>query len=505
MFEVPVFNDLNVWAALPVILLVFGTSILLVADLFVPTNRKHLTAWLAGAGVATSLLVAVVQAMDWIKIGHDGSAFEGMYLADQFTYMVNIIALLSALIGIMVSYDYLERVGVRRGEYYSLILFSTAGAMLMGASRNLVMIFVALELLSIPLYILASFRRPLANSEESSLKYFLLGAFASGFLIYGIALLYGATGTFNVDGIWASAVDIIEADAGRQFTLLAGLGMVIIGLGFKVGAVPFHMWQPDVYQGAPTPVTAFMSVTAKAGGFAAMLRILVAGIPALTGNDLAVWQDTIQMLALLTLVLGNFVAIMQDDLKRMLAYSSIAHAGYLLIAIASGGAAEVGDQAAQAALIYLLAYTFTNIGAFAVVIALEHNDTTGTRLDDLKGLSMRNPMLAGMTAVFMFSLTGIPGTAGFVGKWFVFKAAMNADLTWLAVAGVLTSVVSAFYYLRVVVNMYMEDSTNTEVVPREPQSLRYALLIAVGGTLLFGVLPYLLTQLAEGVTVAFIP
>ncbi len=505
MFEVPVFDDLNVWAALPVILLAFGTSILLVVDLFIPTNKKHLTAWLAGAGVFTSLIVALVQALDWISIGHDGNAFEGMYIADQFTYMVNIIALLSALIGIMVSYDYLERVNVRRGEYYSLVLVSTVGAMLMGASRNLVMIFVALELLSIPLYVLASFRRPIRESEESALKYFLLGAFASGFLVYGMALVFGATGSFDINNIWASASEIIEEEAGRQFTLIAGLGLIIIGLGFKVGAVPFHMWQPDVYQGAPTPVTAFMSVTAKVGGFSALLRVLVAGIPALTGNDLAVWQDTIQILALLTLVLGNFVAVWQDDFKRMLAYSSIAHAGYLLIAVAAGGAAEVGDQAAQAVLIYLLAYTFTNIGAFSVVIALEHNDATGTKLDDLKGLSTRSPVLAGMTAIFMFSLTGIPGTAGFVGKWFVFKAAIDANLTWLAVAGVLTSVVSAFYYLRVIVNMYMEEATTTEEVPPEPKSLRYALILTVAATLVFGILPYLMTNLADGVAVAFIP
>jgi NADH-quinone oxidoreductase subunit N len=372
----------------------------------------------------------------------------------------------------------------------------------MGASRNLVMIFVALEVLSIPLYILSSFRRPISASEESALKYFLLGAFASGFLIYGIALLYGATGTFDLDGIWRSADTILQEDSGKQFILIAGLGLVVIGLGFKVGAVPFHMWQPDVYQGAPTPVTAFMSVSAKTGGFAAMLRVLVAGIPALSGSDLAVWQDTIQVLALLTLILGNFVAIWQDDLKRLLAYSSIAHAGYLLIAVAAGGAVGVGDQAAQAALIYLLAYTFTNIGAFTVLIALERTDASGTGLNDIKGLAKHSPWLAGVMAVFMFSLTGIPGTAGFVGKWFVFKSALDADLVPLAVVGVLTSVVSAFYYLRVVVNMYMlEGDTSADT---KPVLLRSALAVTGIGTVVLGILPYLATELTDAVTVALI-
>lgn len=501
MFEVPVFDDLNAWAALPLILLALGTSILLVVDLFIPEDRKRLTANLALAGVTVSLVVAMLQALG-VEIGDPGSAFADMFIADQFTYVVNVIVLSSAFIGILVSYDYFERAEVKRGEYYSLILFSTMGAMLMGASRNLVMTFVALELLSIPLYLLSAFRKPIAASEESALKYFLLGAFSSGFLVYGITLLYGATGTFDIDGIWTAAVEIIDGEISRQFTLIAGFGLVIVGLGFKVGAVPFHGWQPDVYQGAPTPVTAFMSVTAKTGGFAAMLRVLVAGIPVVVVEDIAVWQDTIQVIALLTLILGNFVAIMQDDLKRMLAYSSIAHAGYLLIAVAAGGTGGIGDQAAQAALIYLLAYTFTNIGAFAVVIAIERADYSGTKLNDLKGLSSVNPMLAGAMALFMFSLTGVPGTAGFVGKWFVFKAAIDADLVTLAVVGVLTSVVSAFYYLRVVVNMYMEPGT-PETQPETP-SLRWALGITAAGTLILGILPYFMTELAEGVTVAFI-
>lgn len=506
MFETPTFDDLNVWAALPVILLGVGTCILLIADLFIPKTRKYYTALLAAAGILVSLFIAILQAGDLADIGREGTAFEGMFIADQFTHMVNIIALVGALIGIMVSYDYLERTGMERGEFYTLILFSTMGAMLMGSSRNLVMVFVSLELLSIPLYVLSGFRRPMEASEESALKYFLLGAFASGFFVYGIALIYGATGSFDTAVVWQNAVEIFRDETAGQFTLLVGVALVIIGLAFKVGAVPFHMWQPDVYQGAPTPVTAFMSSIAKTGGFAAMARVLITGlvvVGATDGDEINGWQDTIQIIALLTMILGNFVAIMQTDLKRMLAYSSIAHGGYILIAIAAGGAAGVGDAAAQAVLIYLLTYTFTNIGAFAVVIAIEHADTTGTSIDDTKGLAQRNPLLAAVMAIFMFSLTGIPLTAGFAGKWFVFKTAVDADLVPLAVAGVLASVVSAFYYLRIVVNMYMlEGDSTADAVQGHPNVLRAALWLTAGGTVLFGVLPYILTDLAQDITLA---
>jgi NADH-quinone oxidoreductase subunit N len=448
-----------------------------------------------------------MQAGDIAEIGREGEAFQGMFVADQFTHMVNIIALTAALIGIMVSYDYLERTGTERGEFYSLILFSTLGAMMMGATRNLVVIFVALELLSIPLYILSGYRRPMEESEESAMKYFLLGAFASGFLVYGIALVFGATGSFNLTDIWQTGVDILAQEQPGEFTLIVGIGLIIIGLGFKVGAVPFHMWQPDVYQGAPTPVTAFMSSAAKVGGFAAMVRVLVTGMVVVSAGqaeELTVWQDTIQILAGLTLILGNVVAIMQIDLKRMLAYSSIAHAGYILVAIAAGATASIADEAAQAALIYLFAYTFTNIGAFAVVIAIEHNDATGTSLDDVKGMAMSNPLLAAVMAVFMFSLTGIPLTAGFIGKWFIFRAALQADLTPLVVLAVLFSVVSAFYYLRVVVNMYMLEPEGEPEITRQPRALAAGLTLAAVGTVVIGFVPYILTDLAQDITLAVV-
>lgn len=505
MFSTPTFDELNVWATLPVIALALGTCMMLLVDVLVPKTRKSITAWLAAAGVAVSLVLALFQAGDIVQIGNDGTAFEGLFVADQFTYMVNVIVLSATLIGIMVAYEYLKRTDMERGEFYSLMLFSAVGAMLMGSTRSLVLIFIALELLSIPLYVLSGFRRPKEESEESALKYFLLGAFASGFLVYGIAFVYGATGSFDLAEIWVRSVDILNGDAPGEFTLLVGVGLIIIALGFKVGAVPFHMWQPDVYQGAPTPVTAFMSVAAKAGGFAAMLRVLATGSSVVADADLInAWQDTVQLIAFVTLIVGNFVALMQTDLKRLLAYSSIAHGGYILIAVAAGGSNGVGDQAAQAGLIYLLAYTFTNIGAFAVVAAIEHDDATGTNVDDLKGMALRNPGLAVMMTIFMFSLTGIPLTAGFMGKWFVFRAAIDGELYLLAVVGILTSVVSAYYYLRIVVNLYMFQPEG-EVVPQPiPPVLRGALTVTAVGTLLLGILPYILSDMAQDITLAVV-
>jgi NADH-quinone oxidoreductase subunit N len=263
------------------------------------------------------------------------------------------------------------------------------------------------------------------------------------------------------------------------------------------------MWTPDVYQGAPTPVTAYMSSVAKVGGFAAFLRVLVTGLPIIAeGGDAAVWVDTLQILAALTLLLGNLVAIMQYDLKRLLAYSSIAHAGYILIALAAGGVPGVGDIAAQAALIYLAAYAFTNIGAFAVVAAIEKDDSTGTTMDDIKGLAVKRPWLAGAMSVFMFSLTGIPLTAGFIGKFWVFRAAMDAGLEPLAVLGVLTSAVSAFYYVRVVWNMYFE--TGDAVVPERQRYLTSGLVITAAGTLILGLLPFILENLVRDASLAIL-
>lgn len=501
MFSVPNLSDLNAGAALPAVFLGLYACLLMIVDLFIPRTRKQITVALTLAGLGVALAFSLLALGDVVEFGDGSLAFGGMYVADRFSDAVNVTVLITAILGVLVAYNYLERIHRQRSEYYYLLLFTTLGVMFMGAAGNLVVVFVALELLSIPLYILSGFRWPQEASEESALKYFILGAFASGFLVYGIALIYGAAGTTDFRMLWQSIEQIVATDSASKYLLLVGTGLVLVGLGFKVAAVPFHMWTPDVYQGAPTSVVAYMSVAAKVGGFAALVRVLGAGMGNLAlDGTVAIWQDTVWTIAALTMILGNVVAIVQSDLKRLLAYSSIAHAGYLLIGVAAAGTPPVADEAARAVIMYLLAYAFTNVGAFAVIIAVEKDDASNTGLDSMRGLATRQPLLAASMAVFMLSLTGIPLTAGFVGKWFVFKAAVAADLIPVAVIGVLTSLVSAYYYLRIVWYMYFEQGKGEAQVPAP---LAWAISLATVGTLVLGIFPYLLSDLANGITLAF--
>ncbi len=499
MFEVPALADLNIGVALPVISLALGATILLVIDLFIPKDRKALTAWLALAGLTVSFVLNLA------LFNTSDTAFFGMFRADTFSAFVNLTALAAAAISILLSVEYLQRLGIERGEFYVLLLFTTSGIMMMGHANNLVVVFIALELLSIPLYILAAFRYGDGKSEESGMKYFILGAFASAFFVYGAALVYGATGTTSLPAILEAVSALLAQPAtfGSAGLLLIGVGLMIVGLGFKVAAVPFHMWTPDVYEGAPTPVTAFMSVGAKVGGFAALLRILLIALPGLALNsaEAASWQLTIALIAAATMILGNVVAVTQTNIKRLLAYSSIANAGYILIAVAAAAAAGMSDAAAQAALAYLLAYTFTNLGAFAVAMALEKPDGSGMLISDFNGLARSRPGLALMMAVFMLSLIGIPLTGGFIGKWLVFQVAVEGGLVWLAVVGVLTSVVSAYYYVNVIVSMYLRDGDG-DPAAGATKYVTWGLYVATAGTLLLGVLPLLLTNLAAPVTLA---
>jgi NADH-quinone oxidoreductase subunit N len=505
-------SDFNLVAALPGLSLALGACVLLLIDLFIPTNRKDITAWLSIAGLVVAAIFTIPD------FAGAKTAFNGMYISDPFTGLINLTALATAFVSILAAFDYMRRAKIERGEYYALLLFSTAGAMFMGASGDLVMVFIALELLSFPLYIMAGMRRNDQKSEESAMKYFLLGAFATGFLVYGIALMYGATGTTNLTAIFER---VSAGELASSFILLLGAGLVLVGLAFKVAAVPFHMWTPDVYQGAPTPVTAFMSVAAKVGGFAALLRVLTLAVPSLVvaGVQLepgqtvvmhAAWQDAVAVMAGLTVLLGNFVAVQQKDIKRMLAYSSIAHGGYIMMAVAAAGSFkvmmdasgnqtvnfEIATSALQGAVIYLLAYAFTNIGAFSVAIAVEKDDATGTLIDDFSGLGRQKPLLAIAMSIFMFSLTGIPLTGGFTGKWFVFYSAVSGDLVLLALIGFLTSIISAYYYLRVIVKMWFENG-------EADAKIGFPLFGAVGtcvlGVLLLGVLPFFI-NLAQSVT-----
>ncbi|MFQ6112428.1 MAG: NADH-quinone oxidoreductase subunit N, partial [Nitrospinota bacterium] len=387
--------------------------------------------------------------------------------------------------------SYGEREGLTYGEYYCLILFATMGMILMAGGNNLLTIFLGVEVISISLYVLAGFLKTRARSNEAAVKYFLLGAFATGFLLYGIALIYGATGTTDLTRISAFA---LKGAAQGNILLLAGMALLIVGLGFKLAAVPFHMWTPDVYEGAPTSVTAFMSAGPKAAVFAAFFRIFAAALPQLKPD----WTALLWVIAVLTMTLGNVVALAQFNIKRMLAYSSIAHAGYLLIAVV------VGDRLASSGLLfYLLAYTLMNLGAFGVVAALETREGGALDLRDYRGLGYKYPGLAFAMGVFMFSLSGIPPTAGFVGKFYIFSAAVNSGFIWLAVIGVLNSVVSVYFYLRVVVYMYMLEPTRELAAPPLSIYTVIALILTVLGTLGLGVFPSLFMELAQRSIIAF--
>ncbi|MBE3038211.1 MAG: NADH-quinone oxidoreductase subunit N [Chloroflexi bacterium] len=437
---------------LPTILLVAWACALLLVDLFIPKGRKGWTALLAAVGLAGALGVTLAQA------GRELSAFGGMVVLDGFSSFLNVLFLASGLLAIAIAYGYLKRMGLERGEYYTLMLFSISGMLLMAQAADLIVTFLALELLSIPLYVLAAFARSRADSEEAGLKYFLLGAFATGFVVYGITLVFGATGATALSGIAAA----VAAGTFTKYLLLIGSALILVGFSFKVAAVPFHMWTPDVYQGAPTSVTGFMAVGAKAAGFAALLRIFVTALPSLDVDLVPVLWG----LAALTMVVGNVVAISQTNIKRLLAYSSIAHAGYILMAFVTFGNPKVAPDAVASALFYLVTYAITSFGAWAVVIALEKPEGKGLEISDFAGLGRKRPLLAAAMTVFMLSLTGMPPTLGLVGKFYLFRTAIQGGFIGLAIIGVLTSLVSAFYYLRVVATMYMREG-DTETA-REP-------------------------------------
>jgi len=436
-------TTIDFYAILPLIILVAWASALLLLDLFFTRKVEGLTPILAALGLLITLVFSV------LNLGAGSTAFNGMVEADGFSRYLQILFAGSGIVGIALAFGYLKRMGINRGEFYPLLLYSICGMILMAQAADLIVVFLALELLSIPLYILAGIARPNPASEEAALKYFLLGAFAGGFVVYGVALSFGATGTTSLAGIVAA----VDSASANMPLLMVGAGLILIGLGFKVALVPFHMWTPDVYHGAPTPLTAFMAVGAKAAGFAALLRIFLAALPVLAGSFVPVFW----ILSALTMFAGNLIAIVQDNIKRMLAYSSIAHAGYIMMAVVAFGQEFVSRDAVASSLFYLLAYAVTNFGAWSVVIALERAEGKGLQLEDYYGLGKKYPVLAAAMLVFMLSFIGVPPTIGFMGKFYLFRTVLEGGYTWLAVIGVLTSLLSAYYYLRVVVNMYMRE------------------------------------------------
>ncbi|HSD83613.1 MAG TPA: NADH-quinone oxidoreductase subunit N [Anaerolineae bacterium] len=469
---------LDFYGMLPMLILAVGGMALMLIDLVLKPQHKSLGAWLAvlsfvGAGAASYAL-----------LGQQAVIFSGMLVIDSYAQVLGLVAIGAGALTVLTSINYLRDRNIARNEYYVLLLFSVSGMVMMAAAHNLIIIFIALELLSIPLYILSGFARPDTASEEAALKYFLLGAFASGFLLFGVALTYGALGTTDL-ALIATKV----AGGNVSPLLLFGAALVLVGLGFKVAVVPFHMWTPDVYEGAPTPVAGFMSVGAKVAGFAALLRVFVYALGPLQAD----WVVIVSIIAAITMILGSIVAIAQTNLKRLLAYSSIATAGYILIGVAAGN-----ETGVYGALFYLIAYLFTNLGAFAVLTAMARQSGEDQTYQAYRGLYQRSPGLAIMMMIFMLSLAGIPLTGGFIGKYLLFVAALEAGLNGLAIIAVATSVIAAFFYLRVIVDMFMRDAEpGHEVQPVRYRTLSFAVGLSALAVLLLGILPNMVLTLVQ--------
>ena len=468
-------------AILPQIVVIGGALLLLLIDVLV-------TRWKAAIATGTSMLTLAVafgfSVHLWIVNQHGAfpHGLSAMITGDRFAQFFNFALLASAGLVILVVPAYLKKSDFDAGEFLSLLLFALGGMMLLAAALNLIVIFLAIELLSLSLYILSGFDRTRPRSQESGFKYFLLSSFASAFLIYGMALVYGATGSTSLSRIvtCVSGSTCHGAVTTSPF-LLVGIALMVVGFAFKVSIVPFHMWTPDVYEGAPTPVTAFMSVATKAAVFPAFLRVFSLAL----GNMSPKWFGILWALAIVTMIGGNLIALVQTNMKRLLAYSGIAHAGYILVAMAS-----FNQLGAAAVAYYFITYAFMNIGAFLLVLVLESRGEAGEEISSYRGLFGRSPWLAVATAVFMFSLAGFPPTAGFFAKYYAFAAIVQSGHTELAIIGVLTSVISLGYYLRVVVYMFMQPAGEKSEPITPSWASNVALLASTAGVFVVGLVPW---------------
>jgi NADH-quinone oxidoreductase subunit N len=471
----PTLTDLQ--AVAPEIVLVVASALLLLVEAFAPGQRRLLS--------PLTMLAVAVAAGARLQGGLPGPVWNGMISIDRVAAFVDLYILVAVFLTAWMAGAFLRRTGTERGEFYALLLLSAVGAMIMACSVDALPLFLGLELLSIPLYVLNAYLRRIAISVEAGLKYFVVGAFASAFVVYGFALMYGGTGTMNLVGMGRAVIE-----GGQVGPLLAiGIAMVVGGLGFKLAVVPFHGWAPDVYQGGPTPVTAFLSVVPKGAALVALLRIV-------DGLDLfhvsPRWILAAAIIAVASMTLGNVVAIVQRDIKRMLAYSGIAHMGYAMVAII-----VAGPEGGSAVLVYLAAYTLMNIGAFAAVALMSEREDEQTMISDFAGQGWTRPVTALALTLCLVSLAGVPPLIGFTGKFVVFRAAVNHGLVWLAVVGVLNSLISAFYYLRVVYVMYMQPLPRREPVFLPAWSITAVAAISALGVVLLGVYPVPILEAAD--------
>lgn len=460
-------NSLN--AMFPLLTLIVGALLVLILEVSIKRENKT---YLAYISIIFLMICGFFCVQSW---GKDFSYFNNHLYLDNFALFFSIVLIITTILVTLISMKYLSLQNTNVGEYYALLLLALSGMLIMVSSSDLIVIFLGLEVLSMSSYTLAGLKRDDQKSSEAALKYFLLGSFASAFLVYGLALLYGVSNSTNI----AAIIDFFKTESSLSFMAFAGLGLVIVGFGFKIAVVPFHMWTPDVYQGAPTPITAFFSIGPKAVGFAVLVRLLYPFWH--VAYDSEVIFSLLWIISALTMIIGNLIALRQTNIKRMLAYSSIAHAGYLMVAILS--------QDTSSLMFYFVVYLFMNIGAFAAVIALGKKDKEYLELDDYAGIGFKYPWIGATFAVFLFSLAGFPPTGGFLAKFYVFSAAVREGLVSLVIIGVLASLVSVYYYLRIIVYMYMREPTYEVDINLENPALFLVLFLCLYGVLQLGIFP----------------
>lgn len=463
---------------LPEIILTLVGVLIMFLEAVLPEDKKGAFAPISILGLAGALVGAIA------AYGDPGPAFQNMLMIDGFATFFRVLVIGVGLLAVLISTDYLRHENARGGEFFALILFSVVGQSIMASANELIMIFIGLEISSIASYVLAGYLRDDPRNNESSLKYFLLGSFATAFMLYGVAWIYGITGSTNLAQIRTALTN-----GGHPLALVGtAAALMFVGFAFKISAAPFQAWAPDVYEGAPAPVSAFLSVGPKAAAFAILLRVFLTAFGPVT----SIWMPFVWGCALATMIVGNFAAILQSNIKRLLAYSSIAHAGYVLVAVTAHSGAG-----SAAAMFYLAAYAFTNIGAFAVITYFARKGEQYVKVEDFAGLAQRQPGMAAMLTIFLLSLIGVPLTGGFFGKFYIFKAALDANLVWLTVLGLLNSAVAAYYYLRVLVVMYFkEPGEAAEDIPPAGAALQIAVYGSALGTLFLGIFPSVVLNFA---------